>query len=84
MRALRVVATAIVVAGSLLLSADSASARSGFCGVCHADGCPTGGGAEASCNTVCGGGEGIYCTWSPFCHGTLEGGPMLVCRGNVE
>lgn len=83
MRVIRVIAVAVVFAGSLLLSSDTANAATnGFCGVC---GCPsTQGGMEGACATVCGGGDSIYCTWSPFCHGSSEGGPLLVCFPNVE
>ncbi len=82
MRPTRVRAMLVVLAGGISLSsspAEASGASRGFCGVCHSDGCPTGSAAEGSCQTVCGGSETMYCTWSPFCMGGGGGGPLLVC-----
>jgi hypothetical protein len=85
MRLIRLLSLAVVLVGASSLASDELGAanlaRPG-CGVCHSEGCPVGPGATTSCQSVCGGSENPYCTWSPFCRGTLAGGPMLVCFPN--
>jgi len=81
MRFIRVLSVFVILAGGSLISASpsDASVATGFCGVCHQEGCPTGLSAKNNCQAVCGGSESPYCTWSPFCLGSPDGGPLLVC-----
>ncbi len=88
MKRIRVLSLAVTLLGGAFLSLPSplASQTSTFCGLCYYDlGCPTGAAAETVCDAHCGGSEGPpQCVHNPFCLGHPKGGPMLVCRGNIE